>query len=64
MTALLVLLIVGMTLLLQNGTLEREFSSATLVIFGADTALTAGLAAMFCLFGIRLLRNKRRMPRR
>ena len=59
-TAPLVLLIVGMTLLLQNGTLEREFSSATLVIFGADTALTAGLAAMFCLFGIRLLRNKRR----
>ena len=57
---LLALLIVGMVLLIQSGSLEGELSTATLVIFIAETVFTTVLAAMFAVFGIRLLRDKRR----
>ena len=59
--ALLTLLVVGMALLFQQGELTGgELSSATLIIFGVETVLLTALAAMFAVFGIRLLLNKAR----
>lgn len=60
LAALLALLVIGTALLVQNGAFEGELSSATLIIFIVDTVLMTVLAAMFAVFGIRLLLNKRR----
>lgn len=57
---LLVLLIVGMVVALQHGTLGDELSTVTLCIFAADIVLMTVLFAMFVILGVRLLRNKRR----
>ena len=58
---LLALLVVGMALLFQQGELTGgDLATATLVIFAAETVLLTALAAMFAVFGIRLLRNKGR----
>ena len=43
-----------------SGNLDVEASTATVVIFVAETVLYTALAAMFAIFGIRLLRNKRK----
>lgn len=56
----LVLLIVGMAIALQQGMITGELSTATLVIFIADAVLMTALSTMFVILGIRLLRDKRR----
>lgn len=56
----LVLLIVGMAIALQQGMIAGELSTATLVIFIADAVLMTALSTMFVILGIRLLRDKRR----
>ena len=60
LAVLLAVLVLGMALLVHKGSLEGELSTATLVIFIAETVLTTVLAAMFAVFGVRLLRDKRR----
>ena len=52
--------IVGMALIVREGGLAGELSTATLVIFAAQTALMTVLAALFAVLGVRLLRDKRR----
>lgn len=54
------LFIIGMVFLIENGALEGMMSTATLVIFVVDCVLMAVLSIMFVVFGIRLLRNKRK----
>ena len=56
----LVLLILGMAVAFQQGMITGELSTATLVIFIADTVLMTVLSVMFVILGIRLLRDKRR----
>ena len=57
---LLTITIVTMVLAFTSGNLDVEASTATVVIFVAETVLYTALAAMFAIFGIRLLRNKRK----
>ncbi len=59
-TVLLTLFVVTMALAIVNHTFDYESSTATLVIFGVETLLYTALAALFAVFGIRLLRNKRK----
>ena len=59
-TALLTLFVVTMALAIVNHAFDYESSTATLVIFGVETLLYTALAALFAVFGIRLLRNKRK----
>lgn len=54
------LFIIGMVFLIEQGALEGMMSTATLVIFIVDCVLMAVLSIMFVVFGIRLLRNKRK----
>ncbi len=54
------LFVASMVLAIINRTFDYEASTATLVIFGIEVALYASLSAMFAVFGIRLLRNKRK----
>ena len=58
--SVLALVIVGMALIVREGGLAGELSTATLVIFAAQTALMTVLAALFAVLGVRLLRDKRR----
>ena len=57
---LLTITIVTMVLAFTSGNLDIEASTATMVIFVAETVLYTALATMFAIFGIRLLRNKRK----
>lgn len=57
---LLTITIVTMVLAFTSGNLDVEASTATVVIFVAETVLYTALATMFAIFGIRLLRNKRK----
>ena len=57
---LLVLVLVGTVLLVQQGELTEGFSTTALVFFIVEAALMAVLAAMFAVLGVRLLRDKRR----
>lgn len=59
-TVVLGLVVVGMVLVIQSGTLTGELSVATIVIFVAQTVLMTALAALFAVLGARLLRDKRR----
>lgn len=59
-TALLTLFVATMALAIVNHAFDYESSTATLVIFGVETLLYTALAALFAVFGIRLLRNKRK----
>ncbi len=59
-TVLLTLFVVTMALAIVNYAFDYESSTATLVIFGVETLLYTALAALFAVFGIRLLRNKRK----
>ena len=59
-TVLLTLFVVTMALAIVNHAFDYESSTATLVIFGVETLLYTALAALFAVFGIRLLRNKRK----
>ncbi len=54
------LFVASMVLAIINRTFDYEASTATLVIFGIEVTLYASLSAMFAVFGIRLLRNKRK----
>ncbi len=56
----LVMLILGMALALQQGTIAGELSTAALVIFIVDIVLITAIFVMFVILGIRLLRDKRR----
>lgn len=56
----LALVVVGMVLVIRSGNLTGELSTATLVIFVAQSALMTALAALFAVLGVRLLRDKRR----
>lgn len=58
--SVLALVIVGMALIVREGGLAGELSTATLVILAAQTALMTVLAALFAVLGVRLLRDKRR----
>ena len=58
--SVLALVIVGLALIVREGGLAGELSTATLVIFAAQTALMTVLAALFAVLGVRLLRDKRR----
>ena len=58
--SVLALVIVGMALIVREGGLAGELSTATLIIFAAQTALMTVLAALFAVLGVRLLRDKRR----
>ncbi|WP_193602633.1 putative ABC transporter permease [Rubneribacter badeniensis] len=58
--SVLALVIVGMALIVREGGLAGELSTATLVIFAAQTALMTVLAALFAVLDVRLLRDKRR----
>ena len=58
--SVLALVIVGMALIVREGGLAGELSTATLVIFAAQTALMTVLAALFAVLSVRLLRDKRR----
>jgi len=58
--SVLALVIVGMALIVREGGLAGELSTATLVIFAAQTALMTVLATLFAVLGVRLLRDKRR----
>lgn len=58
--SVLALVIVGMALIVREGGLAGELSTATLVIFAAQTALMTVLAALFAVLGVRLLRDNRR----
>ncbi len=58
--SVLALVIVGMALIVREGGLAGELSTATLVIFAAQTALMTVLAALFAVLGVRLLRDKQR----
>lgn len=60
MATLLILLVVAMVFFIQQIVSVEGLSAATLVIFIVETILTAALAIMFVIFGIRLLRNKSR----
>ena len=57
---LLTITIVTMVLAFTSGSLDVEASTATVVIFVVETMLYTALATMFAIFGIRLLRNKRK----
>ena len=57
---LLAITIVTMVLEFTSGSLDVEASTATVVIFVVETVLYTALATMFAIFGIRLLRNKRK----
>lgn len=57
---LLTITIVTMVLEFTSGSLDVEASTATVVIFVVETVLYTALATMFAIFGIRLLRNKRK----
>lgn len=57
---LLAITIVTMVLAFTSGSLDVEASTATVVIFVVETVLYTALATMFAIFGIRLLRNKRK----
>ena len=57
---LLTITIVTMVLAFTSGNLDVEASTATVVIFVVETMLYTALATMFAIFGIRLLRNKRK----
>ena len=57
---LLTITIVTMVLAFTSGNLDVEASTATVVIFVVETVLYTALATMFAIFGIRLLRNKRK----
>ncbi|OUO88023.1 hypothetical protein B5F40_12820 [Gordonibacter sp. An230] len=56
----LALVVVGMALVIKSGELTGDLSTATLVIFAAQTVLMTILAALFAVLGVRLLRDKRR----
>ena len=56
----LVMLILGMALAFQQGTIAGELSTAALVIFIVDIVLITAIFVMFVILGIRLLRDKRR----
>lgn len=58
--SVLALVIVGMALIVREGGLAGELSTATLIIFAAQTALMTVLAALFAVLGVRLLRDNRR----
>ena len=57
---LLVLVLVGTALLVQQGQLTEGLSTTALVFFVIEATLTAVLAGMFAVLGVRLLRDKRR----
>ena len=57
---LLTITIVTMVLAFTSGNLDIEASTATVVIYVVESVLYTALAAMFAIFGIRLLRNKRK----
>ena len=57
---LLTITIVTMVLAFTSGSLDVEASTATVVFFVVETVLYTALATMFAIFGIRLLRNKRK----
>lgn len=60
LTAVLAMLLVGLGLGVHEGAFEGEVTSASLTIFIIETMLTTALTAMLFVFGVRLLRNKRR----
>ena len=57
---LLTITIVTMVLAFTSGNLDVEASTATVIIYVVETVLYTALATMFAVFGIRLLRNKRK----
>ena len=57
---LLTITIVTMVLAFTSGNLDIEASTATVVIYVVESVLYTALAAMFAIFGNRLLRNKRK----
>ncbi len=57
---LLALFVAGTALSIANRTFDYEGSNATIAIIGVETVLYLALAVMFAIFGIRLLRNKRK----
>ncbi len=57
---LLTITIVTMVLAFTSGNLDIEASTATVVIYVVESVLYTALASMFAIFGIRLLRNKRK----